>query len=50
MGTVMEPMIQEQTVPWDRRKEVTLLLCGVTPQLAKEYLAIRSTQVSVSSW
>ena len=47
---MLVPRIQELEAPWARRKAVTLSLLGHTPQLAKEYLDIRSTQVSVNSW
>ena len=47
---IMVPRIQELDWPWDSRKAVTLSRRGVTPQLAKEYRDMRSTQVSVSSW
>ena len=50
MVRIMVPRIQELDWPWDSRKAVTLSRRGVTPQLAKEYRDMRSTQVSVSSW
>ena len=46
----MRMRLQELDWPWDSRKAVTLSRRGVTPQIAKEYRDMRSTQVSVSSW